>query len=249
MGQQTGQTKIMHLRACILSGIFAVASFHNIATGTDIGDHISDVGRCIASMTLYDVDANRHLDLEEFIQVYSHVGGCPSRETSAFYEDLAKTCFGYDDDPSCNDKGIALVGVYPVSYTNAVCIGLLRQVTDELNVEGTVATLPPLSVEEEKSVEDTSPVSWRIATFASLGVAICLVALVLFVKIRSTENFEQGAPRTLGILCRSSPEADDRDDIILSSARVFESPSKAPSFLPECIPEEPQSYEDSEDDD
>ena len=233
---------------------FLVLASTIVATSSGSRNLLSDVGRCIAGMTLFDVDGDRFLDREEFAQVQQHIGGCPSAQTTVLYDELANLCRNYDADDTCASQGIALVGTYPVAYTNTVCVELIRTVSNERCVTGTGQPFPPLLAAEEEVVEPmSSPGPWRTATYVVSGIATCLTICILVLAFKQRKQRRrtddegillQGDP-ALGIASRSAND-EDEDDIILCSAKVFDS-SPAVGFRPECIPEEPSHCEDDED--
>lgn len=207
-------------------------------------DDLSDIGRCVASMSLYDADKDWYLDENEFVDVFLDMAGscshCGRSCNTQVYKELSCVCLDYDEDVTCCERGIARLGTYPVSYTNTVCTRLHEAAKHE--------NCKFLGIGEEGN-------SWQpLLVAASVTTVLSLVSLSLFVAWRRWQRESDECAKNLsthsalGIASRSTDTDVEHETAILCNGWIIEqgsnlvSPARPPSF--ECIEEEPSDLDE-----
>lgn len=164
---------------------------------------LTPIGRCVASMTLYDIDGNRYLDELEFDQAFRHVGGCETAPaTSSLYDELVLTCTEYDADWLCRGRGIALLGIYPASYTNVVCNVIYAEATRSCSDDTLRPSMSPTTRQADTSGVSLMPSSsptpqssneepvvdsfnqWLAGVVAAIGISFVLAFVLLLLQQR-----------------------------------------------------------------
>jgi hypothetical protein len=142
------------------------------------------ISRCVSTMLLFDVNEDRWLGHDEFVDVINRLlDGCEDRggrgnindnkndgvdAIDALYDEVRCFCLDYVDVDACCDWGVDLSGTYPAAYLNQVCHRIQAHVMEhdggvnggvDCNVEngapiGTAAT--PANTTKSSNGEETS---------------------------------------------------------------------------------------------
>jgi hypothetical protein len=132
----------------IWTGILLLYSTSLVTTAAEGASVVEDAGpqgssqtlppisRCVSTMLLFDVNEDRWLGHDEFVDVIDRLlDGCDDNgdqgqinesddgedSTDALYDEVRCFCLDYVDVDACCDWGVDLSGTYPAAYLNQVC--------------------------------------------------------------------------------------------------------------------------------